>query len=93
LLVSYGGASLHAHVRGYYGKGQSDPGKGAALTSPILAHLRKGHKDVKLDPDAWERLITWMDTYGQRAGHFSPEQEQRLRDLRDRLAPLLAERR
>ncbi|MBM4031172.1 MAG: hypothetical protein FJ291_05235 [Planctomycetes bacterium] len=93
LLVNYGGPSLYAHVRGYYGKSQSDPGKGAALTSPILAHLRKGHKDAKLDPDAWERLITWMDTYAQRQGHFSPEQEAALAAFRQRLAPLLAERR
>jgi len=93
LLVNYGGPSLYGYVRGYYGKSQSDPGKGAALTSPLLAHLRKGHKDVKLDPDAWERLITWMDTYAQRQGHFSPEQEAALAAFRQRAAALLAERR
>ena len=91
-LVNYGSPSLYGYVRGYYGRSQSDPGKGAALTSPLLAHLRKGHHDVKLDADAWARLITWMDTYGQRQGHFSPEQEQRLREFRERLGPLMAER-
>jgi hypothetical protein len=91
-LANYGSPSLYAHVRSRYGDGRSLPGQGAAHTNLLLALLRKGHKDVHLGPDALDRLITWMDTYGQRQGHFSPEQEQRLRDLRDRLASLLAQR-
>ena len=35
------------------------------------------------------RLITLMDTLGQRAGYFSPAQEQELRKLRQQLAGLL----
>ncbi len=41
---------------------------------------------MQLDPDAWSRLLTWMDTYGQRRGSFSEEQEEQLRQLRERLA-------
>jgi hypothetical protein len=51
--------------------------------------LQQGHYEVVLSADDWSRLITWMDTLGQRAGHFSPEQEQQLRELRGRLAGLL----
>jgi hypothetical protein len=43
-------------------------------------------------PRSIEPCQNRTDTYGQRQGHFSPEQEQRLRDLRDRLASLLAQR-
>ena len=47
---------------------------------------------MKLPREDFERLVTWMDTYGQRQGHFSPEQERRLAELRQRWARLLAER-
>ncbi len=57
--------------------------------SELLALLRKGHYDVKLDTDDWQRLITWMDTYGQRQGAFSRDQEEELRRLRHRVANLL----
>jgi len=30
-------------------------------TSPLIALLKKGHYDVKLDPESWDRLITWID--------------------------------
>jgi len=91
-LLNYGSPSLRSHVVGRYGDGRSIVGTGGALSSPVLAHLRKGHQGVQLDRDAWDRLITWMDAYGQRQGSFSPEQEQRLRDLRARLAPLFTQR-
>ena len=42
---------------------------------------------------ALDRLVTWMDTYAQSQGHFSPEQERRLAAFRARCAALLAERR
>jgi hypothetical protein len=45
---------------------------------------------VKLSPEDWERLITWMDTYGQRLGAFSEDQEQRLLALRASARDLLA---
>ena len=75
-----------------YNGGYSKIAAGVARSSPVLALLRKGHNDVKLDADAFERLVTWMDTYCQRQGHFSPEQEREIIELRRRSAALLIER-
>jgi hypothetical protein len=33
-------------------------------TSPLIRHLRKGHKKVRLDPESMNRLITWIDLNG-----------------------------
>jgi hypothetical protein len=85
-LVDYGQPSLRTHVLERYRQGRSPAGAGAAQQSPLAALLRQGHHGVQLDADAWSRLFTWMDTYGQRRGSFSPEQEELLRQLRDRLA-------
>ena len=32
-----------------------------ANTSLLVQMLRKGHQNVKLDAEAWDRLITWID--------------------------------
>ena len=32
-----------------------------AGTSELVQILEKGHHNVKLDPEAWDRLITWID--------------------------------
>ena len=32
-----------------------------ADTSPLVRMLRKGHRNVRLDEEAWDRLVTWMD--------------------------------
>ena len=32
-----------------------------ADTSELVQMLRKGHNGVRLDPEAWDRLITWID--------------------------------
>lgn len=32
-----------------------------ADTSRLVQMLRKGHYNVKLDPEAWDRLLTWID--------------------------------
>ena len=50
----------------------------------------KGHHDVRLDAASLGRLITWMDLYAQKQGHFSADQERRLIELRRRWAALLA---
>ncbi|UCG57207.1 MAG: discoidin domain-containing protein [Phycisphaerales bacterium] len=64
-----------------------------ARKSKLLALLTDGvgHKDVHLDPDSLDRMVTWMDVYAQRLGSFSEHQEQRLRELRQRMSALLAE--
>jgi hypothetical protein len=89
-LVSYGKPSLAEHVMARYLEGRSTPGAGAAQQSPLLKLLKAGHYDVKLSRDAWERLAIWMDTYGQRQGHFSPDQEKRLRELKQSMGGMLA---
>jgi cytochrome c553 len=91
-LVAYGKPSLRDHVLERYGAGRSIVGEGAAATNPVLKLLRDGHRDVRLDGDDRERLITWMDTYGQLRGSFSDDQEQRLRDLRAQVAWMLEDR-
>jgi hypothetical protein len=65
----------------------------------VTAHTRlwkcltepKGHHGVQLAADDLNRLATWMDTYAQRVGHFSDEQERQLREFRSACADLLAE--
>jgi hypothetical protein len=37
------------------------PGQFGARRSKLYQMLRKGHNDLKLDPEEWERLIVWMD--------------------------------
>ena len=90
-LVNYGKPSLREHVLARYLESRSIPGAGASHQSPLLKLLRAGHYDVKLPADAWERLAIWMDTYGQVQGHFGPEQEASLRQLRRNLAGMLTE--
>jgi hypothetical protein len=90
-LISYGKPSLRDHVQKRYREGRSVVGAGAAQQSRLLALLLDGdgHYDVRLEADGFARLVTWMDTYGQRSGSFSTDQEERLRQLRRRVAGLL----
>jgi formylglycine-generating enzyme required for sulfatase activity/Tol biopolymer transport system component len=37
------------------------PGEYHADTSELIQMLRKGHKGVQLNAEAWDRLITWLD--------------------------------
>ena len=90
-LVGYGRPSLGDHVRARYGEGRSVPGAGAAETNALLPLLKKGHYQVHLSRGDWDRLITWMDTYGQRLGSFDKNQERRLVELRKRMGPMLEE--
>ena len=32
-----------------------------ADTNPLVRMLRKGHQNVRLDEEAWDRLVTWID--------------------------------
>ena len=93
-LTRYGKVSLFAHVTKRYKIGASVEGACVAAKSAILAKITdpKGHHGVKLDAESLERLITWMDTYAQRSGSFSADQERRLEALRRRHAEMLIER-
>ena len=88
-LVDYGKPSLRTHVNTRYDEGRSTAGACAARVSPLLKLISQDHYDVKLTADDTQRLITWMDTYAQRLGSFSKQQERQLRDLRQRMAPML----
>lgn len=88
-LTTYGG--LRQQVYSKYIAGRSTPGAVIAADSLLVKHLRAGHQNVKLDDDDWERLFTWLDTYAQRLGSFSAEQEQHLIELRTKWKDLLDE--
>lgn len=87
-LIAYGGMDLH-HLA--YEKARSEVGDSPARNSKLLATLAGGvgHEDLKLDAESMERLATWMDTYAQRLGSFSDDQEEELRMLKRDLAMLL----
>lgn len=88
-LVGYGRPSLRDHVQTRYREGRSIPGQGAAATSALMALLRRGHHSVELTRDDMERLNTWMDTYAQRLGSFSQDQERELIQLKGRWQAIL----
>jgi hypothetical protein len=88
-LVGHGNPSLKEIVVARYKEQRSRAGQCEARMNPVLQLLRRGHHDVQLSGYDWNRLITWMDTLGQRSGHFSKEQEAQLRQLRQKMAPLL----
>ena len=89
-LISYGGEDLKNLA---FEKPRSEVGDCPARKSKLLALLTggEGHEGVKLDPESRQRLVTWMDTYAQRQGSFSSEQEEKLRQFRREMAALLAE--
>jgi hypothetical protein len=91
-LVGCGKPSLRDLVLEGYRRGYSVEGEGPARRSALWALLEKGHHDVRLTREDRERLATWMDTYAQRNGAFSAEQEQHLEDLRRACAGLLSGR-
>jgi hypothetical protein len=72
---------------------RSVPGEGTAARSKLWQLLTQadGHEGVRLDADSANRLVTWLDTYAQRSGHFSAEQEAKLATFRRECAPLLTE--
>jgi hypothetical protein len=87
-LLAYAGKDLHSLA---FERDRSIVGQCPARQSKLLALLRdpKGHEGVRLDRDALDRLVTWMDLYAHRQGHFSPEQETALRELRRRLSGMI----
>ncbi len=93
-LCNYGKPSLADNVHGAYALGYSVEGTGAAITSPLLALLTapEGHYKALLTPEETERFTVWLDTYGQRLGAFSDEQERDLEELKVQSADMLAAR-
>ncbi len=89
-LISFGGnRSLRHHVQARYNDRRSVAGACAAMASPLVELLDKGHYKVRLGDEERRRLIIWMDTYALRSGSHSPDQERHLRELRDRMAARL----
>ena len=87
---SVGYAELHRYVRrpgiesDYH---MLEPMEFHADTTQLVQMLRKGHHNVKLDDEAWDRLVTWIDmncpyhgTWGEEL-HDPGVQRQRRRDL------------
>jgi len=90
-LCGYGKPSLKKMVPADYRKGTSTEGKCMAANSAVMAMLcgPKAHYKVKLTSEDRRRLIVWMDSYAQRAGSFSNEQEMQLTELRKRYTNIL----
>jgi len=93
-LTRHGEPSLRDVVLAAYREGVSTEGKNPAQHSALLAVLSApgGHYGVKLTRAELDRFTTWLDTYGQRLGSFSDEQEQSLLKLKQSCAALLQER-
>jgi len=90
MLLAFAGGDLKKHA---FERDRSLPGEGTAANSKLWKLLTQfgGHEGVELDANSTDRLVTWMDTYAQRTGHFSEEQEAKLAAFRRECAPLLTE--
>ena len=91
LMKHGGGKALEHNVRTKYLAGRSAPGQTVALASslPAMFLADKPHSGVRLGAGEIDRLMTWLDTYAQRLGSFSNEQEARLLELRRRWADMI----
>lgn len=65
-----------------------------ADTTHLVQMLKKGHHGVKLDPESWDRLVTWIDlntpyhgTWGEEIASPGPQRERR-RELLKKYANL-----
>lgn len=94
-LLDYAGKDLRGLA---FERDRSLPGDCVARRSKLFAFLANGgpgarcaQGEARLGGGDLERIAVWMDLYAQRLGHFSAEEEEELRDLRRRLAPLLEE--
>ena len=86
-IIPRSGEDLKKHA---FERDRSYVGHGTAANSKLWKQLTdpKGHHDVKLEADALNRFATWMDTYAQRTGHYSEEQEKELVKFREQLSTL-----
>lgn len=55
------------------------PGHFGARGSRLTRLLRKGHGDVQLQDEEWDRLVTWMDANALFYGTFDPADQKRQR--------------
>ena len=87
-LLGFAGGDLKQHA---LERDRSVPGAGTAANSKLWKLLSQadGHAGVTLDADSTRRLLTWLDTYAQRSGHYSEQQEAKLSAFRRDCAPLL----
>lgn len=70
---------------------RSVAGEGVARQSLLFRMLAgaEGHEGVRLDRESLSRLAAWMDLYAHRQGSFSPDQEERLLELREKWDSLI----
>ena len=57
----------HAPIYSYH----MPPGSFGARVSPLLAHLEKGHNDVRLSEGQWRRLCAWIDCNAPAIGDYA----------------------
>ena len=66
----------------------------SADSSKLIQMLRKGHHNVELSPEAWDRLITWIDlsapSYGTWSENVGEAKVDRYREARNDLMKLYA---
>ena len=53
----------------------TEPDRFGARNSRLVELLDKGHYDVKLSDEEWERLVTWIDANALFYGTFKPEDQ------------------
>ncbi len=70
------------------------PGEYLANTSELIQKLAKGHHGVQLDPEAWDRLYTWIDfnvpDFGSWSEKYGEDRMKEQRDLRAKFRKLYA---
>jgi len=90
-LLAFGDDDLKKQA---FERDRSNPNQAVAANTKLWKLLTQPglHQNVKLDPDSLDRLATWMDTYAQRLGSFSEQQERELVAFRQTLSSLLSER-
>ena len=55
----------------------TEPDRFGARASALVKLLQKGHYDVELTPEEWERINTWIDANALFYGTFKPEDQAR----------------
>jgi hypothetical protein len=59
----------------------SIPGRVGARAAPLAVMLSQGHHDIRLSPDDWERLYTWLDCNSVFYGAYREPLRQALGEL------------